>query len=512
MKPKNSLSMNKRGFILALCLLVCACAAANGSDRDYKRLLRRNPWHNSANVAGIRQDTMSGAYAEVYGKYSFGGFRESWQASRTWSAGAMTESIRHFDRFSLKGSFSFDQTEGYGMCGSMFSVPGYYPLDILEFTPGRKTRQTYAFDGGISTDISEHWRIGAKMDFAASNLAKRKDLRHTNWKLDMTVAPGLMYHGDAVSAGISYILGKNSETVNAEQVGTAESSYFAFIDKGMMYGTYAVWSGSGIHLSEAGVSGFPVKEIKNGASLQFEASGFFADLRYIHSSGTAGEKEYIWFRFPGNEAGLFAGYRTRRDGSGHTATLSLDWKRQMTHENVLEKVSGNGVASVVCHGSNIIAGRETWRLSPEYGYASDIWEIRASAELSRSNSLSSQMYPYIYTQALTAFSVDVSGLVRVWKFDVGLGCGYAGGILSEDGRSSSVDSGVQTSPFRLQDWYELQAEYMTASRINAGLCCRCSFWKGLYCRLRADWTHAFGLTHIAGNDRLCLNIGLGYEF
>ncbi len=122
------------------------------------------------------------------------------------------------------------------------------------------------------------------------------------------------------------------------------------------------------------------------------------------------------------------------------------------------------------------------------------------------------MYPYIYTQSLATLSANVSGLVRVWKCDIGLDFGYAGGTLNEEERSSSADSGVQTSPFRLQEWYELQAEYLTASRISAGLTCRYSFWKGLYCRLRADWTHAFGLAHIAGNDRACLNLGLGYEF
>ena len=502
--------MNKYGCILTFCLLwLCGLYV---HAQEFERVLRRNPWHWSENVAGIRQDSVSCSYAEVYGRYSSGDFRESWQAPRTWSAGATTESIRHLDRFSLKGAFSFDQTEGYDMCGSMFSEPGYYPLDVLEFTPGRKTKQTYAFDGGISADLSEHWRIGAKMDFSAANLAKRKDLRHTNWRLDMTVVPGVMYHGRSFSAGASYIFSKNAETINAEQIGSSGTSYFAFIDKGMMYGTYAVWNGSGIHLSESGVNGFPVKEMKHGVSVQMEASGLFADLRYIRSMGTAGEKESVWFRFPGNEAGLLAGYRTRRDGMGHSALLSLGWKRQQTHENVLEKVSGNGVASVVCHGSNIIAARETWRAAPEYGYVADMWEIHAEAEFLMKNSLSSQMYPYIYTHSLAALSVCVSGLVRVWKLDIGIEAGCSGGVLNEDARNEDADSGVQTAPFRLQDWYDLQKEYWTATRINAGLSCRYSFWKGLYCRLDADWTHAFGLSYIAGNDRMCLGLGVGYEF
>lgn len=143
--------MNKTGYILALCLLLCGLTV---SAQRYERVFRDNIWNSSRNITGVRQDSMSRSYAEFYGQYEAGGFRDTWQAAEGWSAGAATASIRHLERISLAGSFSFDQTEGYGMCGSMFMKPGYYPVDILEFTPGRKTRQTYAFDGGIAYDLS----------------------------------------------------------------------------------------------------------------------------------------------------------------------------------------------------------------------------------------------------------------------------------------------------------------------------------------------------------------------
>lgn len=505
--------MNKTACILFICLMsLFLPRQVQAHTGIYGHVIRRNPWNLSDNVAGIRQDSLSRSYAEIYGKWSSGGFRNSWQASDTWSAGAVTESIRHLDILSLKGSFSFDQTEGYGMCGSMLMHPGYYPLDVLEFTPGRKTRQTYSLEGGISVDIAPSWRIGADMDFMSSNLAKRKDLRHTNWRLDMTVAPGFMYHSDNFSAGAAYIFSKNSETVNAEQVGTAESSYYAFLDKGMMFGTYAVWNGSGVHLSEAGVNGFPLKEIKNGVSVQVAASGFFADFRYLHSSGVCGEKEYIWFRFPGDEFRLRAGYRIYSGGSEHNVRLDMDFRNQVTDEYVLEKVSENGVISVVSHGSRRISARQSWSISPEYEYMSGLWELRAGAEAEMRGSLSSQMYPYIYSESLTRFSVYAETLVHVWKFDIGASVGYAGGHISENSRMSSEDSGVQTSPYRLQDWYDVQMEYETASRISASLSCRLWCWKGLYCKAVAGWTHGFGLVRLSGPDRYGVSFGVGYEF
>ena len=157
--------MNKsRNILLALCLLVFSQAGLHA--QTYERVFRNNFWNSTDTITGIRQDTVSRSYAEISGSYTGGGFRDSWEAEEGWSAGASTASIRHLERISFAGSFSFTQTEGYGMCGSMFIQPGYYPVDVLEFTPGRKTMQTYGFEGGLSYDVAENWRIGAAMDFA----------------------------------------------------------------------------------------------------------------------------------------------------------------------------------------------------------------------------------------------------------------------------------------------------------------------------------------------------------
>lgn len=110
--------------------------------------------------------------------------------------------------------------------------------------------------GGIAADAGTNWRIGGKIDFTSANYSKRKDLRHTNYRLDLKVAPGIMYHSDHYAIGFSYIFSKNSESVSAEEIGTAATPYYAFLDKGLMYGAYEAWSGSGIHLSESGINGF----------------------------------------------------------------------------------------------------------------------------------------------------------------------------------------------------------------------------------------------------------------
>lgn len=83
-----------------------------------------------------------------------------------------------------------------------------------------------------------------------------------------------MYHSGDLAIGFSYMFSKNSESIKAEVIGTTENSYNAFLDKGLMYGAYEAWDGSGIHLSESGINGFPIKELSNGEHCNFNGKDF----------------------------------------------------------------------------------------------------------------------------------------------------------------------------------------------------------------------------------------------
>ena len=501
--------MSKSRYICALCLLLCSMAV---SAQTYERVLRGNLWNDSQNITGVRQDTVSRSYAELFAGYEGGEFRDPSQARQGWSAGAVTASIRHLEKMTLKGSFSFIQTEGYDMCGSMSIHPGFYPVDVLEFTPGRKTLQTYAFDGGISYDLTPGWRIGAMMDFEAANMAKRKDLRHENWWLDMIVSPGVMYHAGDFAVGVNYVFRKTSETIKADQVGASESSYYAFLDKGMMYGVYAPWTGSGLHLHESGVNSFPVKDFSNGAALQMQYKGLFAEAEYLHTSGVIGEKEYIWFLFPGDAVNARIGYRHAGEKAQHYARIGFGWSGRELDENVLEKVTSNGVATVIQHGSNNIASENTWTLSPEYELVSEKVEVLAYADVVLKEKMSSQMYPYIYTQSLLTWNAGLKALFHIGAFDLGAHVGYGSGSVTEEDKTLTDASGVHTSPYRLQNWYDRQMEYATAKRMSVGLSLRWNFWKGLYTEAEGSWLHGFDLKYISSPNRYKAGLAIGITF
>ena len=511
MNALNSRCMSRMRYIL-LVFLAALCCQAGLSAQSFESVLRRNFWNTSENVTGIRQDSLSRSYAEVYGGYETGGFRDTWQADQGWNVGAQTGSIRHFERLSMIGSFSFEQDDYYGMCGSMFIDPGYYPIDVMEFTPGRKTLQTYAFTGGVSYDVAPGWRIGARMDFESANIAKRKDLRHSNWKLDMGVAPGFMYSSGSYSIGASAFFGKNTETINAEQIGTAESSYYAFFDKGLMYGNRQVWTGSGVYLYESGVNRLPVKEGLYGGSLQFQRGNFYADLDVVASDGSVGEKEYVWFGFSGIRYGASLQYKKESRFSDHYFRLRFALKDQTLNERVLEKGNKNGVIVVTYHGSNRILSRETLSFAPEYEFVNDRMELLASVSVSADNGLASQMYPYVAGRSLGRYDAEVDALFHVESFDFGVSLGYGFGSLSEVDYVVDSDQEVQTSPYRLQDWYDRQMEYLTASRFKAGLSVRWNFAKGMYLKAEGEWMHGSGLVYLSSPDRVGATLTIGYEF
>lgn len=508
--------MNDIRHILVACLL-CICMAS--SAQTYEQTMRRHVWSGSANVNGMRHDTVSVSYAELKGSYEGGKFRDTWQPRHAWTAGASTASVRHLDRMTLAGDFSFGQTEGYGQCGSMFIKPGTFPVDVLEFTPGRKTLQTYSFNGGISYDIAPKFRIGAMMDFESSNIAKRKDLRHSNYRLDMMVSPGMTYSDGDLILGANYIFRKVSETVEPEQIGTKESSFYAFLDKGMMYGTYSVWSGNGLHLDEAGVKGFPVREMYSGLAMQLQYKDFYSELGYSRISGTVGEKDFIWFRYPGNEIFGHVGYKHDASAAVHYMRLSYGWKNVNLNESVLEKVTEGGVTNVFCHGANQILSKSEWNICPEYEYASERIDVIAHAGLNGSHSVSSQIYPYLYAQELLKWSVGVETKLYLESFnekmkglELDAGFRYDDGMVSEDRRMVSESAGAIKEPFRLQDYHDMQMEYATAPAMNFSLAMRYSFWKGLYVKASAGLLCGMALRYLPGHTRTSASLSLGYDF
>ena len=274
----------------------------------------------------------------------------------------------------MRGAFSFEDREAYDACGSMFLGKGKFPVDVLEFTPGRKSFQTYKMYGGLSVDIAPGWRVGGALDFSSRNAAKRKDLRYTGYALDMEVTPSLMYHSGDFAAGVSAIYARSTETVSAEQVGSAQSAPFAFFNEGLYFGNLQVWTGSGTRLREPGVSGLPVVQDALGAAAQLQpCRPVYAEADFRYLRGRVGERQTIWYRYEGPSASLRLELRT----GAHTLRARGAWERLSNRESVLDKVVEGGITITREYGSNNIYRRNSLSSSLEYEYLGDMLELRS---------------------------------------------------------------------------------------------------------------------------------------
>ena len=139
-------------------------------------------------------------------------------------------------------------------------------------------------------------------------------------------------------------------------------------------------------------------------------------------------------------------------------------------------------------------------------------EFKAGLDVDVQNTISSQMYPYAYTQSLTEASAYLGLLFHTGRFDWGVTGRYGQGWVSENEDIVDIESGVQTTPFRLEDWYNWQMEYATASRTNIGLSLRWNFWKGLYTEAEGTWLHGFNLQYINNPNRYKATISIGMTF
>lgn len=496
---------------LVLFAALCLPAAA----QRYETVVERNPWNMTSNVCGVRADSVSISQAQLYGRYTDGGFRNPSDAPRFWNAGAFAETVSHFRKVSMTGKFAFDNEESYKACGSMLSRPGAYPIDIYEFTPGRKTRQTYTVNGGIAAELSRTVTLGGKIEYSCSNYSKRKDLRYTDYLLDMKLTPSLLFRlGSRTSLGLSYSYHRLSESLSSEELGISSTSYYAFLDKGLMYGSYDVWTGGSTHLKEAGVSGFPLCQNIHSVALQFESGDFLVELSGTLGSGKAGEKDVQWFRFGSDGLALLLGWTH----GIHRATLRLSADRESSGEDILDKVTENGITTTVNYGTRDIYGSTLWNVTPEYRILADKFQTRAGVSIDFSDEVSRTVYPYV--AKVTRFIADayVSGIYSIRGFDIGLGLSYRGGKWTDALTNTDESVSVSDAPKRLDDldlqggWYAASQEYDTANRLTVSGLLRYSFRFGLFLEASGRLSHGFAHNPLLGRHRATASLNVGYVF
>lgn len=515
MRRRNSRFTISLAFVVLAVLTLSPLAVATGPEGDsYLRVLRRNSWNDGLNAAGMRQDTVSRSRAELGASAGGGDFRNTYEPEKWREAGASAGTVRHLDKFSMNGTFSFRQTEAYGACGSMLMEPGFYPLDVMEFTPGRKTFQHYSFIGGLSVDLGPNWRIGGAMDYSSRNAAKRKDLRYSAYRLDMSVLPAALYHEGDLALGAVLVYGRNTETVSAEQIGSAASNPSAFFDEGAMYGNYEVWTGSGTHLHESGVSGLPFVENTGGLAFQASKGAWYGDISLITGKLRVGEKQTVWYRSPSVALEGRLTYRMPTAGAENCFRLHGSWKKQDVQRTVLVRETVGGVSLVKERGANNVQIRNLAAADFEYERLGRLWDFRAGLSWNMDAVSVAPVYPHLYGRTVQRFALQLLALRRLGRVSVWLAPSALTGSVKETEEVAAGVTVASGAPYRLNknDYYYICNEFDSAFRTAVQAGCRVELGRGLFAGAEASCTKAFGLEHIAGDMRWSAEIKLGYDF
>lgn len=508
-KPRHSMSRLKGLLAILLGLVFCA------------RLSAQELWREGGNVSGMALTGENEADAGLYGRYTSGGFKDPSEGARLWSTGAEAQAESHFKDLFLAGHFSFGVVSGKDMYGSMFTRPGYYPVDVMEFTPGRKVRQVYGIGGALAWKNGSRWIPGISIQFEGENYAKRKDIRHTTYRQEVQLLPSLLYQGEGWAAGATFRWEKTSESIQAEQIGSATSdSYFAFLNKGLFYGAYQVWDGSGIHLKEAGVDRFPVKENSLGIGLQASVGDFlYGQAEYRRTCGEVGEKGYTWFRFPGSALDALLAASFSGDAGRHVFLAQYNWLRKDNYETVLEKVTEGGVTTPVEYGSNPVYKLEELSASTSYRFEAESgWEISAGVELTYDHQFCTILYPFVDEDGAMHLESALNARIPLGRFTLNAGLRYRDLLASHMHTLTKVDENLEVSsePFRLQSVYDLQQEAADALCLGGSLSLRYHIplrgGNPLYIEAGLDFLHAFQVQLLEGSNRQSTQITIGYQF
>jgi hypothetical protein len=442
-------------------------------------LLRKDPDHRVSKIQ-----------AAVWGGAEQGWFRPSYAPVFEWSAGARAKGVRHGKNTTWMGLVSFEQKTGYNMLSSMFLEPGYFPVDLLEFTPGTKSRETGRLEAGFLTDLGYEWAAGLKASFQAAYAGKPTNLRHTTFGMDLQVEPTVTYvMDDDMGLASSYVFRLRTESLKA-QPSVADGDLPLFLDMGMRYGTFQ--DGAGV---------FPVQEMSHGFSERFYSEDVSAGLKWMWKRGQARSSSFGNFRFPGSSVSVFYEQTFQADKTDHWIRLAYQRERDQLRQ---ASTGGSGFTA----------------LSDRLGRVVELkYEARFLHGAVKSLGVALEGRRHVDRAAVSSWdqtkrnlgTATLSSAFAFGGFDMKLDAFAGGGLWRDRGRSRSETE--DTPDRRTTDWLQIM-DYQIAPRVGAGgsLAYHFSRGRGLFVQVDGLWCHALRMAASGGQDRFGGTLTIGYDF
>ncbi len=474
-------------FIYALALCLAVPAAGQGPVRDFQYRQDLNPllgFGNAAVLVTLGDEGFSAASAS-FSKEN-GSLIPLEGSPDCWTAGAQTQSYRRVsDKLVFSGALQYSQFRGNGMGSQILMNPGNNAVNFLEedlSTVGKKRRETYSLSGGLSWSFNDRLSAGIQIDYTAADQAKFKDPRFLNTRMDLNLAPGVMFKiSDSFLLGGNLIYDHSIEQLSAGNFGTVEKTYYILVDQGAFMGGKEEFTGDIGYVSDDNIR--PLVDDHYGLSLQVAAgkrTRFYGKLSGSWRTGYFGSRtstSVVFCEFKGPEAS-FEGVLDLHSGVNlHRIALTGGMKMLTNYTNSYTHKHTAGMNTVVeYHGQNRTVDKNSFAGSLAYSFHKDVrgfrpaWLIQARADAGL-KSISTVIYPDYRDQSFlqTAFTLDAErNIIRKNNcFTVKIAAGFAAGFgnAKTDGSYTGGSSKVKS----FDDWLNRQFEFDTAPRAGASL-------------------------------------------
>lgn len=412
----------------------------------------------------------------------------------------------------LFGRFEYGYDYGKGVAWRGWTDPYSTPFMVCDSIPGDISRESYDMQAAVAWRTGR-WKAGADLGYRTSLMAKHKDLRNKNTRMDFSIAPGITYDGNrfhfAATAG--YV--RNTEQVEYMQVDESTEKY--------LFQTYGLWFYTG--------SGFSSAENKRFLS----GHGTFADVRVSYERGEFNITHGLTVRY-----GVSTQTETGYNNLHHGDTRTLEYKdvlsvragrhffsingslQQMAGLRTLQRQELDPASKIrrwFSYGEpSDIYWREVLSLGGSYSYIADGWSVSGGAgylDITQSY----KEYPAVYAQTLSfleswlAFAKDIQ-LSSSYGLEIGPSLGYKH-KLSGNPLACTVSGGmtVEDTDRQLKAPMDAEFAYWSSDTFKAGL--SLNAWHAL--RNGRRLTVSTGLSFAQGANhasRSTASISIRYNF
>lgn len=462
---------------------------------DYDVVQGMSPWLTSSNRAALyRLPVVRIARAQADACKSDGGYRDLGESSDAASGSIEAQAYaRTSDRITFYGDMGYLYDRGEEMGGPVLMDPSFNAINFYEYpndNPGRKTKELYTLEGGMSYRLTDRVAFGIGAGYQSGNYSKRKDPRNLNRWMDLNLSLGTHVQvSDFFSFGADLRYRRTVESLSSRIYGVTGQNYFYFIDYGAMMGRVEVLGSDNYFVSDSFER--PVLNNFCGLGLQAEVGNheygvsYFNELSLTLRRGSYGDKASSEILFSRNDATVcdYTGVLAIRGRVRQNVKVGASYAVSANHVNSFSVISNPGEnLEVEYYGAAKVLDRTEMKGTLGYEVLAGgtamrpAWHIAAEINASR-DALTAYYYPYLRHQQADVANASASAMHCMARGSNVFEIGLEGGFRKGTGTKAEDEVMVEVSgpgPRTAQEYLDASWEYRTAAAASAGVTFRYS--------------------------------------